>query len=257
MRRLGSLVATVSLLAFGGLAAAADGVGPAPLHVIPTEDRSEWPIPPDARMGVRLSGPDPQALAKAFRVTLAANQTSFDYIIDEYPQLRGDETRTWLESTFVIDYTEPVFEPLRAELLARTTKTSRQQLVEYVAALVETSDERDWDLASVVARRRKGDCSEHAVLTAALARMQGIPARVMIGVVLVSDDRNHGAFGHAWAEVLEDGKWKVADAALFDWKNAARYLPIGLMEDEGMGFSMDLVRILQIWIDRVVVLGPR
>ena len=120
--------------------------------------------------------------------------------------------------------------------------------MEYVAGLIEASDERDWDLASVVARRRRGDCSEHAVLTAALARLQGIPARVVVGVALVSDENSHGAFGHAWAEMLEDGKWKVADAALFDLKATVRYVPIGLMEDEGMGYAMDLARLMNGWV---------
>jgi hypothetical protein len=255
MRR-GCAVFAMLWCAGSALAAGVDTAGLAPLHVIPTENRSTRPISPEGRARVRLSGPDLRALAKAFGVRVSARQTSFDYVIDQYPQVPGDETRTWLEPTFVIDYQEPEFEPLRQELAARASPTSRPQLVEYVAGLIEASEERDWDLASVVARRRKGDCSEHAVLTAALARLQGIPARVMIGVVLVSDQQKFGAFGHAWAEVLEDGKWTVADAALYEWKATARYLPLGLMEDEGMGYSMDLVRIMRVWIGRVVVLGP-
>jgi len=257
MRRSRAVLAIVSMIACGTLAAGEDAAGLAPLHVIPTEYKSARPITTDSAARVRLSGPDMRALAKAFGVRISARQTSFDYVIDQYPQMRGDPTRTWLESTFMIDYTEPEFEPLRQELAARATRTSRPQLVEYVAGLVEASEERDWDLASVVARRRKGDCSEHAVLTAALARLQGMPARVVIGVVLVSEEQKFGAFGHAWAEVLEDGQWKVADAALHEWKATARYLPIGLVEDEGMGYAMDLVRIMRVWIDRVVVLGPR
>lgn len=257
MRNGPTVLAALAMMACGALAAGENAAGLAPLHVIATENKSRKPIGAGDAARVRLSGPDMRALAKAFGVRISARQTSFDYVIDQYPQLRGDETRTWLEPTFMIDFTEPEFEPLRQELTARGSPASRAQLVEYVAGLVEASDERDWDLASVVARRRKGDCSEHAVLTAALARLQGIPARVVIGVVLVSEEQKHGAFGHAWAELLEDGEWKVADAALHDWEATARYLPLGLVEDEGMGYTMDLVRIMRVWIDRVVVLGPR
>ena len=79
---------------------------------------------------------------------------------------------------------------------------------------------------------------------------------IVVGVVLVSDENEHGAFGHAWADVREGGKCKVADAALFDMKDATiRYIPIGLLEDEGMGYSMDLMRAMRIWVERVVVLG--
>jgi hypothetical protein len=79
---------------------------------------------------------------------------------------------------------------------------------------------------------------------------------VVVGVVLVADERNYGAFGHAWSEMLEDGQWRVADAALFDLQAAVRYLPMSLIEDEGLGYAMSLMGLLQMWIDRVVVLGP-
>jgi hypothetical protein len=248
--------AAVALLACSAMAAGEDSVGIAPLHVIATENPTELVLAADAPARVKLLGPDLQGLAKVLGVPLAASQASFEYVIDRYPQVQTSTPRTWLESTFVVDYTEPEFEPLRVELAARPAKPTRAQLVEYVSGLLEASDDRDWDLASVVARRRKGDCSEHAVLTAALARQQGIPARVAIGVALVSQDKRHGAFGHAWAEMLEDGQWKVADAALHG-VDTVRYLPIGVMEDEGLGYTMEIVRIMHTWIDRVVVLGPR
>lgn len=260
--RARNVLAACSLAACAATAAPAAPVADdrptqlAPLHIIPTENQSTHPIAADRPARVRLVSPDAQGLAAALGVKLPAGQSSFEYVIDQYPQLPGPKARTWLESTFVIDYTEPAFEPLRRELGARKTRISRTELVEYVAGLVEPSAERGWDLASVVARKRRGDCSEHAVLTAALARLQGIPARVVVGVVLVSNENEHGAFGHAWADVREGGKWKVADAALFGMKGATiRYIPIGLLEDEGMGYSMDLMRAMRIWVERVVVLG--
>jgi len=252
-----ALLVAVSMTVSSALIASEDPAQLTPLHVIPTENQSAEIIAAGSPLRVRLSSPNAQELADALGVKLSANQASFEYVFGRYPQVRGAEARTWLEATFVIDYTEPDFEPLRKELDARAKKLTRPQLVEYVAGLVEASDERDWDLASVVARRRKGDCSEHAVLTAALARLQGIPARVMLGIALVSDAGNYGAFGHAWTEMLEDGEWKVADAALLELKATVRYLPIGLLEDEGMGYAMDLMRPMQMWVDRVVVLGAR
>ena len=54
-----------------------------------------------------------------------------------------------------------------------------------------------------VCRDRAGDCSEHAVLLAALCRAAGIPARVCMGVVYVG-----GVWaGHAWNEVWIAGEW--------------------------------------------------
>lgn len=54
---------------------------------------------------------------------------------------------------------------------------------------------------------RRGDCTEHGVLLAALARASGIPARIATGLVY-----HDGAFvGHMWTEVFID-RWVPLDA---------------------------------------------
>jgi hypothetical protein len=66
--------------------------------------------------------------------------------------------------------------------------------------------------AAEVAETREGDCTEHAVLLAALARACGIPSRVAIGLVYVE---RAGGFGfHMWTEMLLDGQWTPFDATL-------------------------------------------
>jgi hypothetical protein len=249
-------LASTAILISSEFARAQEVLSLAPLHAIPTLNESARPIAPDGPARVRLNSADPQKLARVLGVSLPAGHEAFEYVIDQYPQLAGTATRTWLEPTFLIDFTEPVFDQLRRELGSGGAEVMRPQLVEYVADFVAESDDRHWDLASVVARRRSGDCSEHAVLTAALARMQGIPARVVVGVALISDGHNHSSFGHAWAELLEEGTWTVADAALSELKSTVRYMPVGIIEDEGMGYFMDIMRLLRMWIDRVEVLGP-
>lgn len=63
---------------------------------------------------------------------------------------------------------------------------------------------------------RQGDCTEYAVLLAALARAEGIPARVVSGMVYA--DRFGGAsrqfIPHAWVQAWVDGRWQSFDAAL-------------------------------------------
>ncbi|MBY0308737.1 MAG: transglutaminase-like domain-containing protein [Phycisphaerales bacterium] len=77
--------------------------------------------------------------------------------------------------------------------------------------------------ASEVARSREGDCTEHAVLLAAVLRAAGIPSRCCSGLVYV--DRfagQEGIFGyHMWTQALlrqADGSWawKNLDATLRD-----------------------------------------
>ena len=64
--------------------------------------------------------------------------------------------------------------------------------------------------AGEVARDLKGDCTEHAVLLAALVRARGIPARVAIGLVYYRQEFLY----HMWTEVHVDGAWIPVDATL-------------------------------------------
>ncbi|MBI2825486.1 MAG: transglutaminase family protein [Planctomycetia bacterium] len=66
--------------------------------------------------------------------------------------------------------------------------------------------------AAEVARSLEGDCTEHAVLLAALARAGGFPARVAIGLVYMPAER---AFGfHMWTEVWIGDRWIGIDGTL-------------------------------------------
>lgn len=64
--------------------------------------------------------------------------------------------------------------------------------------------------ADVVARRLKGDCTEHAVLLSTLMRIRGIPSRVATG--LVQSGSQYGFVGHAWTEAKIDGRWLPFDS---------------------------------------------
>lgn len=68
--------------------------------------------------------------------------------------------------------------------------------------------------ASEVASSKQGDCSEHAVLTAAMCRAVGIPARVAVGLVYVErfGSRRNIFGGHAWTQAYIGDKWIGIDA---------------------------------------------
>jgi len=68
--------------------------------------------------------------------------------------------------------------------------------------------------AAEVLESRQGDCSEFAVLTAALCRAVGIPAQVVVGVAYVEDFGGHEGFGgHAWTQAYVGNRWIGLDAA--------------------------------------------
>ncbi|MBX3363178.1 MAG: transglutaminase domain-containing protein [Phycisphaeraceae bacterium] len=74
--------------------------------------------------------------------------------------------------------------------------------------------------ASEVVRTRQGDCSEHAVLLAAMLRAEGIPSRIAAGIVYVDEfaGERHIFGYHMWTQALlnENGQeaWVDLDAAI-------------------------------------------
>ena len=66
--------------------------------------------------------------------------------------------------------------------------------------------------AGEVAKTLQGDCTEHAVLLAAMLRAKGIPSRVAVGLVYVDSLSAFG--GHMWTEANLNGQWIPLDATL-------------------------------------------
>ncbi len=95
--------------------------------------------------------------------------------------------------------------------------------------------------ASEVARNRQGDCTEHGVLLAALARAAGLPARGVSGIVQIpgssSPTAGPGAFGyHMWTQVYINDQWVDIDAALRQTDCDPTHIALAIMplNDEGM-----------------------
>ena len=96
--------------------------------------------------------------------------------------------------------------------------------------------------------RRKGDCTENAVLLAALARAAGIPARVASGLVY-DRERYHGTseafLPHAWTLAWIDGRWRSYDISVegFDATHVA--LTIGDGDPESITAAWRLAAFMQ------------
>jgi len=176
-----------------------------------------------------------------------------------YPAASDKPARQHLRPSFVLDYDVAAFAPALGEARARLgASPSVADLVAFVDHYITHKGfGRGYDIASVVARRHEGDCTEHAVLLAALARAFRIPARVVEGVVLIEIDGNVLALGHAWVEVHRGGSWQPADAAIPGPERRV-YLPLELLSDEGPGFAMSSVQTGAgiIGLRRVVLSPP-
>ena len=57
---------------------------------------------------------------------------------------------------------------------------------------------------------REGDCTEHSVLFSALAKISGIPTRLVTGLIYVGTEDN--VFGyHEWVEIWDGDRWLAMD----------------------------------------------
>ena len=99
------------------------------------------------------------------------------------------------------------------------TKDAAEAVSKIEAFVADYVDDKNLSVgyasAVEVAESRQGDCTEHAVLTAALCRAVGIPAQVVTGLAYVDEWQTvqNGFGGHAWTQAYVGEKWVGLDAA--------------------------------------------
>ncbi len=159
------------------------------------------------------------------------------------PSGMPDDALAALEPGEMVQCDDPGIVAAAEQAIAGETDawTAAQKLETWV---YEHIDEKNMDVAlasaAEVFAERTGDCSEHAVLLAAMCRAVGIPARVSMGFEYFG-----GIFGgHAWTEVWV-GDWCALDATLgFGWADSTHIaFTVGAFgDDEDNGF-LELARV--------------
>ena len=131
---------------------------------------------------------------------------------------RDPDIKAALGSTSYLQVTHPMIVGLAKKAVQgkRTALEAARAIEAFVADYIENKDMSvGYASALEVAQSRQGDCTEHAVLTAALCRAVGIPAQVVVGVAYV--DEFMGAVrcfgGHAWTRAYIGNQWVGLDAA--------------------------------------------
>jgi hypothetical protein len=90
--------------------------------------------------------------------------------------------------------------------------------------------------AGETAASREGDCTEHAVLLAALGRALGVPTRVVNGLVYTPEfgGRRNVFVPHAWVQAHDGRRWRSYDAAQPGFDGG--HLALGVGDGEAIGF---------------------
>ncbi|MBX7247490.1 MAG: transglutaminase-like domain-containing protein [Caulobacteraceae bacterium] len=101
--------------------------------------------------------------------------------------------------------------------------------------------------ASETLDRRRGDCTEAAVLLAAFGRAAGIPTKTASGYVY-SRERYHGVSNvfmpHSWTLAYVDGRWRSFDAALSSFDMTHIAVTVGDGDMSTMAASGQLASLL-------------
>jgi transglutaminase-like putative cysteine protease len=129
------------------------------------------------------------------------------------PQAEDLSSNRWLQA----DASEVITLARQAARGARGEAAQVAQLERFVRGYISTKSLRvGYASAREIIVGREGDCTEHAVLLAALTRALGIPARVATGVAYAQRfaGREHVFVPHAWVMAWVDGEWRGFDAAL-------------------------------------------
>ena len=140
---------------------------------------------------------------------------------------------------------------------AQTPAAQMLALQEFVRRYIRTKDLNvGYASALEVAKNPEGDCTEHAVLLAALGRALDIPTRVVDGLAYV--DRYAGKdrvfVPHAWAQAWVDGHWRSFDAALpgFD----AGHIALSAGDGDPWRFFSGMDTLGRMRIDAVAPIAP-
>lgn len=96
----------------------------------------------------------------------------------------------------------------------------------FVNKNMKFSNDESLATAEHVAQTLQGDCSEYAMLTAAMCRAAGVPSRTAIGLTY-ADVQGAPVFAfHMWTEVWVKGRWIPIDATLGKGYVGATHLKI-------------------------------
>ena len=129
----------------------------------------------------------------------------------------GQEHAELLAATPWLEVEDPAIVELSRAAVGeeRDALSAARKIERYVGEYITEKDlSLGFATAAETAKQKTGDCSEHAVLVAAVARAAGIPSRVVVGLLYAGPEDGlprGGFFYHVWTEAFV-GEWLPLDA---------------------------------------------
>jgi hypothetical protein len=190
---------------------------------------------------------------------LQAGDGQLTLLVDPAGSTHPPPTEADLQSTRWLQSDAPEIRALARRAIGRERDVRRQmeRLEQRVRRHIATKSLRIGYASALEAYHlREGDCTEHAVLLAAMARASGIPARVANGLAYTDafGGREHVFVPHAWVFAWIDGRWQGFDAALP--QHDAGHIALAVDHGDPFRFYRGLELIGRLRVDAVESLAP-
>ena len=145
--------------------------------------------------------------------------------------VKDKEFRRFLKSSAFCQAEDPEIQKVAKEIVGQERNSWRasKKIAEWVEKEMTANYDVGFATAKEIIKNREGDCSEHTVLTVALCRAVGIPARAAVGIMY-----GRGIFAyHMWPEVYVgrwislDSKWLAVDKKSGEYYTDATHIKLG------------------------------
>jgi hypothetical protein len=161
---------------------------------------------------INIYGADRAFFLNGGRQNLLGNQlTVTKEKLPDSGQYQNNEEEIFLRSSPAIQSDHPLIKQKTAEIISLNDSQliKAEKILNWIYNNIEKQPTLSVPNAYETLKNRTGDCNEHAVLFAAMARACRIPAQIETGLVYL----NGRFYYHAWNN-LYLGKWITADATL-------------------------------------------
>jgi transglutaminase-like putative cysteine protease len=145
--------------------------------------------------------------------------------------VKDEKFHRFLKSSSFCQAGDPEIKSVAKEIVGQERNSWRasKKIADWVEKEMTANYDVGFATAKEILKNREGDCSEHTVLTVALCRAVGIPARAAVGIMY-----GRGIFAyHMWPEVYVgrwislDSKWLAVDKKSGEYYTDATHIKIG------------------------------
>ena len=155
----------------------------------------------------------------------------------------------YLKATLAVESEAPEIVAKAREIAGAETDAyaAAKKVVSWVGAHMKKEYGASADRATDVLRQMRGDCTEHSLLSVALLRALGIPARRVDGVVYVNQgDGVPALYWHEWVEAYVGSAWTAMDPTLSQPVADATHLALGEESQPDIMTLLGTLKVLDI-----------